>query len=255
MPGRAADAPNVRARRKRWLWIGGVVLLGLVVGVLAVAGWLAPVGSWITAFRGWIDGFGAWGAAVFALVYVIATLAMAPCAPLALVAGLAWGLWALPLVLAAALAGASLAFEIARRLAQDRVLGWACERPRGAVVVDAVNEQGWKIVLLLRLSPVIPFNVQNYLFGVSGIGFIPYFVATALGVLPGAVLFISLGALGHDLEGAGSRTLNWILFGVGLVATALVAVLVTRKVLVKLRDLEAARGGNAVRPRHAGTAR
>ena len=60
-----------------------------------------------------------------------------------------------------------------------------------------MSEQGWKIVLLLRLSPVVPFNVQNYLFGITRIGFAQYALATAIGILPGASLFISIGAFGH----------------------------------------------------------
>jgi uncharacterized membrane protein YdjX (TVP38/TMEM64 family) len=118
------------------------------------------------------------------------------------------------------------------------VQGWASRHPHGGAIVDAVTEQGWKIVLLLRLSPLVPFNVQNYLFGITGISFAHYAVATALGVLPGAALFLSIGAFGHGTEDADSRMLNWILFGVGLVATVVAAVTVTRRVLAKLRAIE-----------------
>jgi uncharacterized membrane protein YdjX (TVP38/TMEM64 family) len=225
-----------RTGRRWWLW---ATIVALVIA-LAVVGFLSPVGSWIATFRAWIDSFGAWGLAVFALAYVVATIAMLPCAPLSVIAGLAWGIWALPLVIVAALVGASLAFQIGRHLAQDRVHAWAATRPRGAAVIEAVSEQGWKIVLLLRLSPVVPFNVQNYLFGITTIGFVPYAMATAVGILPGALLFISIGTFGHGTEDADSRSLNWILFGVGLIATVIAAVLVTRRVLAKLRAMEAA---------------
>jgi uncharacterized membrane protein YdjX (TVP38/TMEM64 family) len=248
MPDRAAPAPGAttgpsRARRhwlvRRW-WLGVAALCVAVVliVVLAVAGLLAPVGSWIYAFRGWIEGFGAWGIAVFVLTYLLATIAMLPCAPLTVIGGLAWGVWAFPLVIATALVGASLAFEIGRYLAQDKVRAWAATRPRGAAMIEAVSEQGWKVVLLLRLSPVVPFNVQNYLFGITSIGFAPYALATAVGILPGASLFLSIGAFGHGAEDAGSRTVNWALFGVGLAATVAAAVLVTRRVLAKLREME-----------------
>ncbi len=251
MPDRLAPAPGSlstrshgkrrRAARRRWLGAGAIGLAILAVAALAVAGFLAPVGSWIAALRGWIEGFGAWGVAVYALTYVVATVAMLPCAPLALIGGLAWGIWAFPLVVATALVGASLAFQIGRYLAQERVRAWAATHPRGAAVIEAVSEQGWKVVLLLRLSPVVPFNVQNYLFGITSIGFLPYAVATAVGILPGASLFISIGAFGHGTEDPGSRTLNWVLFGIGLAATVVAAVLVTRRVLAKLKEMEAAR--------------
>jgi uncharacterized membrane protein YdjX (TVP38/TMEM64 family) len=160
------------------------------------------------------------------------------------VAGLAWGIWALPLVIASAVIGSSLAFQIGRRLAQARVRAWTDTRPRGAAVIEAVSEQGWRIMLLLRLSPVIPFNVQNYLFSITDIRFLPYLAATAIGTLPGSTLFISIGAFGHGAEDAEGRTLNWILFGVGLVATVAAAALVTRTVLAKLRKLDRGRPGD-----------
>ena len=240
-PDTGLTAPRGRRRRgaRRWLWALGIAL----VVPLMVAGFKSPVGSWIASFRGWIDGFGAWGLVVFALAYVVATIAMLPCAPLSVVAGLAWGPWGFPLVLAAAITGSSLAFQIGRHFAQERVHAWAATRPRWEAVIDAVSEQGWKIVLLLRLSPVVPFNVQNYLFGITTISFVPYAAATAVGILPGSLLFISIGALGHGAEDAEGRNLNWVLFGVGLAATVAAAVLVTRGVLAKLRDMEAARHG------------
>ena len=246
MPDRLAQAPvslstGSREKRVAHRWRLGAAAVALVIALiagLAIAGFLAPVGSWIAALRGWIESFGAWGVAVFALTYIVATIAILPCAPLALIGGLAWGTWAFPLVIAAALVGASLAFQIGRHLAQERVQAWAATHPRGAAVIEAVSEQGWRIVLLLRLSPVVPFNVQNYLFGITSIGFTPYAMATALGILPGASLFISIGAFGHSTEDPGSRTLNWVLFGLGLAATVVAAVLVARTVVAKLRAIE-----------------
>jgi uncharacterized membrane protein YdjX (TVP38/TMEM64 family) len=221
--------------RRRWYRAAGIVLAAGAVAAIALLGSLDSVGGWVNGFRGWIEQLGVWGPAAFVAIYVAATLVMAPCAPLSLVAGLAWGIGAFPLVIASALAGSSLAFQIGRRAARARVRRWARTHPRGAAVIDAVGEQGWKIVLLLRLSPVVPFNMQNYLFGITGIRFLPYLAATAIGLLPGSALFISIGAFGHGSEDGSSRTLNWILFGVGLAATIAAAALVTRQVMRKLR--------------------
>jgi uncharacterized membrane protein YdjX (TVP38/TMEM64 family) len=148
MPGRATRVrdPSALSRhlpwwRGRWRWLAWGALAILLVA-LAVAGFRPPLVSWLATFRDWVDGLGGWGMAVFALVYVAATIAMLPCAPLSIVAGLAWGAWALPLVLVAALAGASLAFQIARRVAQARVQAWIDRNPRREAVVEAVTEQG-----------------------------------------------------------------------------------------------------------------
>jgi uncharacterized membrane protein YdjX (TVP38/TMEM64 family) len=190
--------------------------------------------SVIHGIHAWIEGFGVWGMLVFALVYILATLALIPGAPLSIVAGLAYGLWGLPLVVLAALAGSSLAFQLARTFAHGRVHAWTRRHPRGGALVAAVRDQGWKIVLLLRLSPVVPFNVQNYLFGITGISFSQYAAATAVGILPGAALFISIGAFGHGTSDDSSRMVNWVLFGIGLAATVLAVALVTRKALARL---------------------
>lgn len=233
-----AMPPRTGHRRRQhrwWVWATGVLL----VIALAILGLLSPVGTWIDAFRGWVESLGIWGVLVFALVYILATIVLLPCAPLSIVAGLAYGVWAFPLVIVAAMTGASLAFQIGRHLARERVRSWAMDHPRGDAVIDAVSEQGWKVVLLLRLSPLIPFNVQNYLFGVTAISFTQYAIATAVGILPGAALFISIGAFGHGAEDNEGRTLNWILFGVGLAATILAAILVSRTVIAKLRGTKA----------------
>jgi uncharacterized membrane protein YdjX (TVP38/TMEM64 family) len=101
-----------------------------------------------------------------------------------------------------------------------------------AAVDNAVTEEGWKIVVLLRLSPLVPFNVQNYLFGITDIPFPHYFAATCVGIIPGTVLFVYLGALGNTSAGR----LEWVFFGVGLLATVTVAVLVTRKAKERLAE-------------------
>jgi len=217
-----------RDRRRAWIWIG--------LGVLAVAlciGWLAlPVGEWVGSFQRWILGLGVWGVAIFAGVFIAATLVLAPDWPLAVAAGMVYGLWAVPLVLAAAIVAASLAFLAARYLARHRVRAMLATSRRFAAVDNAVTEEGWKIVVLLRLSPLVPFNVQNYLFGITDIPFPHYFAATCAGIVPGTALFVYLGALGNNSGGP----LEWVFFGIGLAATVTVVVLVTRKAKEKLAE-------------------
>ena len=84
-PAQATTAKTRERRRALRRWWLAAIAVGVVVALiaaLAIAGFLAPVGSWIGAFRGWIEGFGAWGVAVFELTYILATIAMLPCAPL-----------------------------------------------------------------------------------------------------------------------------------------------------------------------------
>ena len=140
----------------------------------------------------------------------------------------------LPIALAAATAGASLAFLIARYLARDGVRR-AIETRRNIAAIDrAIAAEGWKIVLLLRLSPLVPFNLQNYLFGLTAVPFGSYVAATFVGIAPATAVFVAVGALGEAALDPGSG--KWALLGGGLLATVAAIVLVTRKAHALLRE-------------------
>ncbi len=104
------------------------------------------------------------------------------------------------LVVVAATAGATLAFLIARHLVRQKVESLVEERPKFKAVDEAVSEDGWKIVGLLRLSPLVPFNLQNYFFGVTDVGLLPYVAATFFGIMPGTLLYVYLGTLGKAAD-------------------------------------------------------
>src|SRR5437764_3453787 len=133
-------------------WAGAVILL-LVLG----ASWyLLPLGSWLGAFRGWIVGLGFEGVLIFAALYIVGAVVLAPEALLTIAAGFAFGFWGLPIVLVAATIGASLAFLIARHVARDSVRRLLERRRNIAAIDQAVGDDGWQIVAGLRLSPLIP---------------------------------------------------------------------------------------------------
>lgn len=211
-------------------WIGAGALL-----IAAGIGWyLLPVNDWLGALRDWIIGLGFEGVVIFAAIYVVGAVVLAPEALLTIAAGFAWGLWGLPIVLIAATIGASLAFLVARYAARDKVRQLFESRRKIAAIDKAVAEDGWKIVALLRLSPLIPFNLQNYLFGVTAIPFPHFVAATFTGIIPGTALYTYLGALGNAAGDGGPA--KWAFFGVGLLATIVVVILVSRKARAKLRE-------------------
>ena len=233
MTGVPIDAIGRSAARRRAAlrWI----VAGLLLAALAIGWSLLPVGDWLRGLRDWIAGLGFRGVAIFAVIYAVGAVVMAPEAVLTIIAGFAYGFWGLPLVLGAATVGASLAFLIARYFARDKVR-LLLERRRDLAAIDrAIAEDGWKIVALLRLSPLIPFNLQNYLFGVTAIPFRHFIAATFAGIIPGTALYTYLGALGNVSEGADLG--KWAVFGGGLAATIVVAVLVTRKVRAILQGV------------------
>lgn len=183
---------------------------GLITAV--VAWWLLPVGEWIQGFQQWIAGQGPAGYALFALVYIGGAILLAPSAPLSIAAGVAFGTWAIPLVILSATVGASLAFLVGRYLARAHVVRMIRDRPKAKAIHEAISNDGWKVVLLLRLSPVVPFNVQNYVLGVTDIPFWPYAGATGVGIIPGTVLSVYVGILGQTVTtGADSiGMLQWL---------------------------------------------
>jgi uncharacterized membrane protein YdjX (TVP38/TMEM64 family) len=211
-------------------WIGAGVLLV----ALAVGWYLLPLGDWLDALRGWIVGLGFEGVAIFLAIYVVGAVVLAPEALLTIAAGFTYRFWGLPIVAVAATIGASLAFLIARYLARGKVRQLLESRRNIAAIDKAIAEDGWKIVVLLRFSPFIPFNLQNYLFGVTAIPFRHFVAATFFGIIPGTALYIYLGVLGNQAGDSGPA--EWALFGAGLLATIAVIILVARKAQAKLRE-------------------
>lgn len=225
-----------------WRWIGaGAVVLGLF------AAWtFLPLSAWLESFTGWIEGLGLWGAALFAAVYAVATVLLVPGSVLTLGAGVTYGLWGFPVVAVGATVGAMLAFLVGRYAARRRVEARLANDRRFRAVDQAVEDEGWKIVALLRLSPLLPFNLQNYLYGITKVRFLPYSLATFFGILPGTLMYVYFGAAGRAAltggEDSGDGTLTWIFFAVGLLATVAATVLVAKKAKAKLDDIGVAEG-------------
>ncbi len=90
--------------------------------------------------------------------------------------------------------------------------------------------EGWKVVGLLRLSPVVPFTLQNYAFGATDIPVLHFVVPTFFGIIPGTSLYVYIGTLGRAaVTSEDLKTPQLVLFSIGLLATVLVIAFVTRK--------------------------
>jgi len=105
--------------------------------------------------------------------------------------------------------------------------------PKFKAIDEAVAREGWKIVLFTRLSPIFPFNLLNYAFGLTNVSLRDYFFASWLGMIPATITYVYIGSLAGNLArvGAGGRaptTGEWVLYAVGLAATVAVTVFVTR---------------------------
>jgi uncharacterized membrane protein YdjX (TVP38/TMEM64 family) len=216
-------------RRSPWLWAAAVAA-GLAL--LVVAG--RQVGGHVPGFVAWVDGLGVWGPVVFALGYAVATLAFIPGSILTLAAGALFGLGkGTVVVFFGATLGSSLAFLVARYVARDAIERRLAHRPRFAAIDRAVAREGLKIVTLLRLAPVFPYNLLNYGLGLTKVRF-PHYLVACLGMLPGTFLYVYYGkALGSLAAVAGGAELErgagyWVTFGIGLAAALAVTLLVAR---------------------------
>jgi len=200
----------------------------LLALALVIAFWsVLPIAEWVETFRAWMVGLGYVGVLVFIVAYCIFAIILAPVVLLSITAGLAYGAWGFPLVLFSATLAATTAFIVGRYLGRERVSNWLARDPRLQSFNRAVSDGGWQVVGLLRLSPVVPFGIQNYFFAVTNIKLLPYVLATAIGMIPGIILYVYIGAIGQSI-GQGSA-LQWTLLAVGLVSTVLVAWIVGRR--------------------------
>lgn len=181
--------------RPRAVWVRlGVLLAVLALGVAAVARWSLPDRE---TLLGGPLAEGPWAPLLFAAVYALATLAPVPKNVLSATSGYLFGLGlGSLLVWSAALAGASTAYWLSRLLGREAVAGLAGGHLRR--VDDLGARHGRLAVLLLRLVPVVPFTALNYASGLVAVRFADYLLGTAVGIVPGTVAYVALGAYGTD---------------------------------------------------------
>ena len=208
-----------------------LIVFALVLIALSAAAAVFPVRDWIRNLIDWVQRLGPVGIAVFIGAYAIATVLFLPGWIFTVTAGLLFGvIGGTAVALSGATIGATLAFLVARYLVRDSIQNLAGSNPRFRAIDRAIGENGWKIVGLLRLNPLIPFNLSNYFYGITAIRFWPYVLISAISMLPGTLLYAYLGAVGKATLAAKSPPSVWryLLLGVGLGATIAVTIIISR---------------------------
>lgn len=210
-----------------------VFWISLIIALIAVVRYF-NIQEPLKSALDWIASLGPWGPITFIAIYILATILFIPGSILTLGAGVLFGIiWGSIYVSIGATIGAVSAFLIGRYLMR----GWVEKRIGGNSKFEAIDQtvarEGWKIVVLTRLSPVFPFNLLNYAFGVTQVSFKDYFFLTWIGITPGTVLYVYLGSLVSSLamlgtEGRARTPAEWAFYAVGLVATIAVTVYITR---------------------------
>jgi uncharacterized membrane protein YdjX (TVP38/TMEM64 family) len=214
------------------------VRLLLLLALAVVVGLIVANPDWLQrelhGFLQWVQSLGWWGPVVLAAAYTPACLFFVPGSLLSLAAGFAFGVVVGTVTVSlGSVIGASAAFFAGRFLLRGWIEEKVARHPRFRAIDQAVGEQGFKIVLLTRLSPVFPFNLLNYAYGLTRVRFRHYLLASWIGMLPGTIMYVYLGSLVQNLAdlvaGRVERsTGQTVLFVVGLVATVGVTIVITR---------------------------
>jgi uncharacterized membrane protein YdjX (TVP38/TMEM64 family) len=217
------------------------------VGLVLAGRW---AGNLVPRFTEWVAAHGTAGALLFVLGYIVAAVAFVPGSLLTLAAGAIFGITkGTALVFVAATLGAAAAFLVSRYLARSLVERRLTGNERFAAIDRAIGREGRKIVFLLRLSPVFPYNLLNYALGLTTVRFRDYVVAS-VGMLPATVLYVYYGKVAGDVARVASGspiprgTEYYALLGLGLVATIAVTTIVTRTARRALEQATGYSGGS-----------
>lgn len=190
-----------------------------------------------------VAALGFFAPAAFVFIYLIGTVLFVPTVIFALAAGALFGVpMGFVVASASSLAVASGGFWMGRNLSRGWILKKVASNKQIRALDDAVAERGWKFVLLLRLSAILPFTILNYALGLSRVRFKDYFSASLIGLIPGTLLYVYLGSLAGKMvfenDLMQKSPIEWVLIGSGLAVTLLMAVYSTLVVKKAFKTLK-----------------
>ncbi|KAK9805716.1 hypothetical protein WJX73_001365 [Symbiochloris irregularis] len=204
--------------------------IALALGIATVLGlgfvYKGQIRGFLDYFVQTVDSYGPAGYAAYGLLYVLLEIIAVPAIPLTMTAGVIFGVVPGTIVVSAAsTAAATIAFLIARYAARDRVQELASGNEKFRAVDKAIGKQGFKVVTLLRLSPLLPLALSNYFYGLTSVDLPSYVAASWLGMLPGTIAYVTAGSYGRTVldDGQGELALEWwqVAIGAGVTILAL----------------------------------
>ena len=210
------------------------IALGIIIVAVIAAVALLPVKDWLIKALQWTQQLGIWGPIFVVAFYIVACILFLPGSVLTLGAGFIFKLFVGTITVSiGSVLGACAAFMVARTFGRNWISKKIATNENFAAIDSAVARQGFKIVLLIRLSPVFPFNLLNYAFGLTKVSFTKYALGSWIGMLPGTIMYVYFGAGLRSLADAATGkietgTAGQIFFWGGLIAAIAVTVFVTR---------------------------
>ena len=223
------------------IWIWPALLMAM-----AVAAWFLPWRDWVPILRIWVEGHGTAGWFAFVAVYVVVVILPLPAAAMSVVGGLAFGWWGYPLSMLGSVLGAIPPYLIGRHWLRDILLR-RFPGPRVAAADRAVASNAVLFVALLRLTPVLPFTVQNWLLGLTAVRFWPYVLATLAGLAPGTLAMVWIGEMGGLASAEVAASQFW-LAGLGLGGFGALVIWMARAATREVRRAGLADDARADRP-------
>ena len=205
----------------------------IFVAIAALLYFGRGVAGRLPEFAAWVKSLGFWGPAAFILGYGVAAVVLAPAFLLTVTAGAIWGMAGVVYVMVGATLGAVLAFLAARYFVRRFVERYVSRNPKLAAIDRAVETEGFRLVFLLRLSPIVAYVLLNYVLGISRVRFRDY-LAGSIGMLPTVTAYVYAGKVIGDvaLVAGGAATprgpLWFAAIFLGLVAAIAASVFVAR---------------------------
>jgi len=222
-----------------------IALAALLLAAVVAAALGLPIASWVATAAEWAQQHRAAASALFVGGYVVAAVFLVPGAIMTLAAGFVFGLpLGAALASAGSVLGAAAAFAVGRVVARDWVARRALASPRFRALAAATHRDGFSIVLLARLSPLIPYTFLNYGLSITAVRFKDYVLASWIGMLPVTVIYVYTGSLAKSLATLKSvRAPSWTayaLVAIGFAATVALTALIARRATSALRERLAA---------------
>ncbi|MFL2479472.1 MAG: TVP38/TMEM64 family protein [Verrucomicrobiales bacterium] len=209
--------------KEKWFW-GCLIVIGIILCQIQF-----DLIQTIPKLIQWIESLGIIGMSLFVLVYILACIFLIPGSPLTVGAGAVFGFWTgLILVSVGSTLGAVAAFLISRYLARGFIEKKIDKSHKFSAMDMAIKREGWKIIFLARLSPIIPFFLLNYALGLTKIRLRTYIISSWAGMIPGTVLYTYIGSLGKTILTTENSLADWVILGAGLIATVSVTLIISK---------------------------
>jgi uncharacterized membrane protein YdjX (TVP38/TMEM64 family) len=208
-----------------------ILLIILVIAGAITFNAFYPIRDHLEEAVAWFRALGPLAVVPYMILFVACSVFFIPVSGLILMAGTLYGFWMGYLLIAASgLAAIAVTYGVGKRLWRTRVEALRQDHPRFESIYEAISKHGPILVFLIRLNPLLPFSLLNYLFTVPKLDFRKYLLSSFLGLTPDIMFYLYVGHVGKGLleDPSGLTIWNWLILGGALGTTVLAAIIINR---------------------------